>query len=145
MRNTRPADMKKMIQGLIILTLLCWATQTLVAQWGLGQEISGEKFVAPSRMGIFIELKREVTVGGGEIRLSDVARWVGNDVLEQTGDLVVGRFASGKTSLGIDQDEVKAVLEGAGINLASIDFSGALRCVVMRTEATPVEAPIVDS
>src|SRR5205085_306551 len=45
MRNTRPADLKKMIQGLIILTLLCWATQTLVSQWGFGDEV--EKFVAP--------------------------------------------------------------------------------------------------
>ena len=39
MRNTRPADLKKMIQGLIILTLLCWATQTLVEQWGFGEEV----------------------------------------------------------------------------------------------------------
>ena len=29
MRNSRPADMKKMIQGLIILTLLAWATQIM--------------------------------------------------------------------------------------------------------------------
>ena len=138
--------MKKMIQGLIILTLLCWATQTLVAQWGLGEEISGEKFVAP-RAGILIELKREAMVGGSEIRLNEIARWAGagSDALEQTGDLIVGRFAAGKMSIAIDQDELKSVLEGAGVNLASIDFSGALRCVVMRTEATPVEAPLINS
>src|SRR6185295_1969554 len=51
------------------------------------------------------------------------------------------RFAAGKTSQAIDLDEVKAVLEGAGVNLASIDFAGALRCVVSRTEQAPVETP----
>ena len=142
MRNTRPADLKKMIQGLIILTLLCWATQTLVAQWGFGDE----KFVAP-RSAIVIELQREVAVGGSEIRLNQIARWpaAAGDVMEQTGDLVVARFASGKTSQAIDLDEVKAVLEGAGVNLASVDFSGALRCVVTRTEQAAVETPVIAS
>ena len=70
--------MKRMIQGLIILTLLCWATQTLVAQWGFGDEV----FVAPSR-GIVIELKHEATVDPHEIRLNQIARWAGNNVLEQ--------------------------------------------------------------
>src|SRR6266850_2836343 len=141
MRNTRPADIKKMIQGLIIFTLLCWATQTLVSQWGFGDEISGEKFVVPSRASTSIELKSDATVNGSEIRLNQIARWpgAGDDALEQTGDLIVGRFSSGKSSYAIDLDEVKAVLEGAGINLASIDFSGALRCVVTRTEETSAE------
>src|SRR4029453_13208337 len=128
MRNTRPADMKKMIQGLIILTLLCWATQTLVAQWGFGDEI----FSSP-RNGILIELRKESIVSGNEIRLNQIARWpLSSDVMEQTGDLVVGRFAAGKNSQAIDLDELKAILEGAGVNLASVDFSGALRCVVSR-------------
>src|SRR5258706_8836448 len=98
MRNSRHADLKKMIQGLIILTLLCWATQTLVSQWGFGDEISAEKFVAPSRRSTVIELKTEATIGGNEIRLNQIARWPGasEDVMEQTGDLMVGRFAAGK-------------------------------------------------
>jgi flagella basal body P-ring formation protein FlgA len=141
MRNSRPADLKKLIQGLIILTLLCWATQTLVSQWGFGDEVTLEKFVAPSRRSTVIELKSEATIAGNEIRLNQIARWpgAGEDVMDQTGDLILGRFATGKSSRGIDLDEVKALLEGAGVNLASIDFSGALRCVVTRSEATPVE------
>lgn len=128
--------MKKMIQGLIILTLLAWATQTLVAQWGFGDEV----FIAP-RAGLVIELKNEALIAGSEIRLNQIARWPGvsDDVMEQTGDLVVGRFAVGKSSLAIDLDEVKAILEGAGLNLASIDFSGALRCVVTRSEEAPIQ------
>src|SRR5258705_9522442 len=140
MRNTRPADLKKLIQGLIILTLLCWATQTLVAQWGFGDEISAEKFVV-SRSGISIELKIEATVEGSEIRLRQIARWPAAtaDVMDQTGDLIVARFIAGKTSQAVDLDELKAILEGAGVNLISIDFSGALRCVVTRTEPTSPE------
>jgi len=144
MRNTRPADLKKMIQGLIILTLLCWATQTLISQWGFGDEISGEKFVTPSRRSLVIELKSEAMVVGNEIRLNQVARWpgAGDDAMEQTGDLILGRFAAGKLSRTIDLDELKTVLEGAGVNLASIDICGALRCVVSRSEAAPVEPSI---
>ena len=107
MRNSKPADLKKMIQGLIILTLLAWATQTLVSQWGFGDEV----FIA-ARTGLVVELKNEATVGGIEIRLNQIARWpdAAGDVMEQTGDLIVGRFATGKTSLAIDLEEVKAML-----------------------------------
>jgi len=144
MRNTRPADLKKMIQGLIILTLLCWATQTLVSQWGFGDEISGEKFVTPSRRSISIELKAEAIVTGNEIRLNQIARWpgAGGDVMEQTGDLIVGRFAAGKMSRAIDLDELKAILEGAGVNLAVVDFSGALRCLVTCSQQAPIETVV---
>ncbi|HEV8379336.1 MAG TPA: flagellar basal body P-ring formation chaperone FlgA [Tepidisphaeraceae bacterium] len=144
MRNTRPADLKKMIQGLIILTLLCWATQTLVSQWAFGDEITGEKFVAPSRAGTLIELKSEATINGNEIRLNQIVRWpgAGDDVMEQTGDLIVGQFGAGKFSQAIDLDDVKTILEGAGVNLASVDFSGALRCVVTRSDQAPVETVV---
>jgi flagellar basal-body rod protein FlgG len=38
--------MRKKVQLLVILTILAWATQTLMQQWGFGQELSGgEKFV----------------------------------------------------------------------------------------------------
>ena len=144
MRNSRHGDLKKMIQGLIIFTLLCWATQTLVSQWGFGDEVSVEKFVAPSRPSTVIELKSDAVITGNEIRLNQIARWpgTGEDVMEQTGDLIVGRFAAGKLSRAIDLDELKGILEGAGVNLASIDFSGALRCVVTRAEEAPVEASV---
>src|SRR5258706_1966769 len=140
MRNSRHADLKKMIQGLIILTLLCWATQTLVSQWGFGDEVSGEKFVTPSRRSTVIELKTEATISGNEIRLNQIARWPGasEDVMEQTGDLIVGRFATGKLSRGIDFGEFKGVFESAGGDLAAIDFLGALRCGRSRLEEASV-------
>ncbi len=134
MRNSKPADIRKMIQGLIILTLLAWATQTLVSQWALGSE---ERFIAPAGRVAGIELRSEANVSSAEIRLSQIARWPASrgDAMDQTGDLIVGRFESGKLSRVIDLDEVKTVLEGAGINLGTIDFAGALRCVVTRSDA----------
>jgi flagella basal body P-ring formation protein FlgA len=140
MRNTKPADLRKMIQGLIILTLLAWATQTLVSQWGFGDEVQ-EKFISASRPLTLIDLKTEVTITGNEIRLNQIARWpgIGEDAMEQTGDLIVARFESGKLSRTIDLDEVKALLEGAGVGLASIDFLGALRCVVTRSAQPAIE------
>src|SRR5213075_2178179 len=59
--------------------------------------------------------------------------------MQQTGDLIVGRFAEGKFSRAIDLDELKTILEGAGVNLSSIDFSGALRCVVTHDEQASTE------
>jgi flagella basal body P-ring formation protein FlgA len=131
-----------MIQGLIILTLLVWATQTLVSQWGFGGEVQ-EKFIAASRRITLIELKNEAAITGNEIRLNQIARWpgIGEDAMEQTGDLIVARFESGKLSRTIDLDEVKVLLDGAGVSLASIDFFGALRCVVTRSAQPATETP----
>lgn len=142
MRNTKPANLRKMIQGLIILTLLVWATQTLVSQWGFGGEVQ-EKFIAASRRITLIELKNEAAITGNEIRLNQIARWpgIGEDAMEQTGDLIVARFESGKLSRTIDLDEVKVLLDGAGVSLASIDFFGALRCVVTRSAQPATETP----
>ncbi len=139
MRQTSPRELRKVIQGLIILTLLAWATQTLVAQWGFGDELQ-ERFIAPRRI-VALELKSDAEAHGNEIRLNQIIRSPGLDTLDQTGDLIISRF-DGKSSRVIDLDEVNTVLEGAGINLGSIDFSGALRCIVSRTQAAP--EPIVE-
>jgi flagella basal body P-ring formation protein FlgA len=134
MRNSKQADIKKVIEGALILTLLAWATQTLVSQWALGSE---ERFIAQAGRVSSVELKSEASVSSIEIRLSQIARWPASrgDAMDQTGDLIVGRFEAGKLSRVIDVDDVKTVLEGAGINLGTIDFSGALRCVVTRSDA----------
>src|SRR5258706_7943979 len=108
MKPTSPRELRKVIQGLIILTILAWATQTLVAQWGFGDEIQ-ERFIAPSRRITAIELKTEAIITGNEIRLSQIARWPGSgtDAMDQTSDLIVARFESGKMSRTIDLDELE--------------------------------------
>src|SRR5687768_6015291 len=88
-RNGRPLTKKKKVQLLLITTILCWATQTLLTQWGYGAEVaatlppgqgigsSSEKFVpAPSRpggvAGAALELRAEATVYGPEVKLTQV-------------------------------------------------------------------------
>ena len=38
MNNPRPLNMRKKVQLLVIVTILAWATQTLLSQWGFGAE-----------------------------------------------------------------------------------------------------------
>ncbi len=38
--NNRPLGKRKQVQLLVVLTLLAWATQTLLHQWGYGQEVA---------------------------------------------------------------------------------------------------------
>src|SRR5437764_331122 len=104
MRNSRHADLKKMIQGLIIFTLLCWATQTLGAQWGCGDEVSIEKFVAPSRQSTVIELKTDAAISGNEIRLNQIARWrgTGEDVRVAAQDEEVVAVSEGNYKFDVE-------------------------------------------
>ena len=136
MRNTRPADLKKMIQGLIILTLLCWATQTLVSQWGFG----GEVFIT-ARTGLVIELKNEATVGGNEIRLNQIARWpdAAGDVMEQTGDLIVGRFAAGRSTMAMPMTRMRVVCT-LGDTILTLEPTRALTSVDLPAFGAPMTA-----
>src|SRR5688500_19679244 len=106
MRNSKQADIKKVIQGALILTLLAWATQTLVSQWALGSE---ERFIAQAGRVSGVELKSEASVSTIEIRLSQIARWPASrgDAMDQTGDLIVGRVDAGRVSRRVDVDGVE--------------------------------------
>src|SRR5438477_676403 len=74
---------RKTVQLMVALTILAWATQTLMHQWGFGAEIAaqpteeGEKFVPgdSSSGGATLELRDEATIVGGEVKLKQVCRW----------------------------------------------------------------------
>src|SRR5881227_1618668 len=76
---------RKTIQLMIALTILAWATQTLMHQWGFGAEIRAEdqqqqpteKFVPADAMsrGATLDLRPEATISTPEIRLRQVCRW----------------------------------------------------------------------
>src|SRR3954463_16728016 len=76
---------RKMVRLMIALTILAWATQTLMHQWGFGAEISiasqqqqpTEKFVPADAMsrGATLELRPEATISTPEIKLRQVCRW----------------------------------------------------------------------
>jgi len=88
-----------------------------------------------------LELRAEASVRGEEVRLRHIARWMENDddAMAQAADLVVARFGQAAT-LRIDLDNLKDTLEGAGINLAALRFSGAAQCQVRRIDQRLVTA-----
>lgn len=160
MRNNR-AQMRTRVQELVILTLMAWATQTLVSQLARGDTPAApsapaapaERFVPPSG-GFFastVEMRPDAVVMGDEIRLKQVARWGGVDAtaLEQTGDLVVARFEKGQETLRLDLQDLRKTLEEAGVNLGSLNFTGAMACRVTRRDVPQrdvremLETPVV--
>lgn len=141
MQNGRPIGMKTRIRLLIALTILAWATQTLLQQWGYGQEVTG---AAPTRFvpheaqlrGGTLELRKEATVIGGEVRLKQICRWSDADreAFAAIENLVMMRIASETPYRTISLDEIKSTLHDAGVNLGRIRFVGATLCTVSRRD-----------
>ena len=163
--NGRPViGKKKAVRLMVALTILAWATQTLMSQWGYGADVRAdqragaaaapasspasapsedlvtiEKFVpGTSRFaaGATIELRGDATVVGEEVRLKQVARWTQADdaVLAPLGDLVLTRIGPGTPFRAVSITEVKETLTAAGINIASLKFVGATSCTVNRSD-----------
>src|SRR5262245_1491793 len=125
---------RKTVTLMIALTILAWATQTLMHQWGFGAEItaspttepafvdSQEKFVPadPVSVGATLEMRNEATIVGPEIKLKQVCRWMtaDNTAIAPIADLVVARIAPGKPFKSISVNEIKSVLRDAKVNLA---------------------------
>lgn len=149
--NGWPLSRKKTVRLLVALTIVVWATQTLLSQWGRGAPVevtstapsrggfADEKFVPGTSLfagGATIELRNEATVVGEEIRLRQVARWSKQDdaVLMPVGELVLARVNSGAPFRGITLDEIKQTLRDAGVNIAALNFVGATSCTVNRSD-----------
>ena len=148
--NGRPViGKKKAVRLMVALTILAWATQTLMAQWGFGADapatmpsedlVTLEKFVpgtARFAAGATIELRSEATVVGEEVKLKQVARWTSTDdaVLAPLGELVLARIGGATPFRAVTVDQIKDTLGAAGINIASIKFVGATSCTVNRSD-----------
>lgn len=148
----RPLSKKKTVQLLVILTILAWATQTLLHQWGYGQTIqqpttqpqmlpafSEEKFVPGSQrfaIGATLEVRSDATVIGGEVKLKQICRWSDADaaVFAPIGDLVLMRLGQNVPFRSISVAEIKSLLHDAGVNIAAINFVGAGSCTVGRSD-----------
>ncbi len=142
MMNGRPLGIRKTIRLMIALTILAWATQTLLAQWGFGGELAGEERFVPrdrfvpqsNQSGATLELRSEATIYGTELTLRQVCRWsdAGAAVFAPLADLKIGRFSDNTPFRSVSLDEVRSVLQDAGVNLAVIRFAGAMTCTVNR-------------
>src|SRR4051812_39445963 len=153
--NGRPLSRKQTVRLLVALTILAWATQTLLKQWGFGAEISAapttrqapvdmgdattEKFVPSIQLypnGATLELRSEATVIGQEVKLRQICRWSDRDksFFEPVGDLVLTRLGSKAPFKAITLQDIRDTLRDAGVNTAPINFAGSASCTVSRSD-----------
>jgi flagella basal body P-ring formation protein FlgA len=150
--NNRKLGKRKQVQLLIGLTILAWATQTLMHQWGFGQELlpatdaasdsslAGEKFVAgngDSTPGGTLELRQEASIFGADVKLKQVCRWSDADapIFTPIADLTLLNLSDKVPFHAITVEQIRQTLHEAGVNVAMINFAGATACSITRTDA----------
>jgi len=160
MNNNNPRlSKRKQIQLLVILTILAWATQTLMHQWGFSQVISPdtspeiatsndlsdlpaaaeEKFVPnaeDSTPAGTLEVRQDATVSGPEVKLKQVCRWSDADaaVFTPIADTTLLQLSANDSFRAITVDEISQTLHEAGVNVAMINFAGAASCTIKRSD-----------
>ncbi len=148
--NNRRLTKKKQVQFLILLTLLAWATQTLMHQWGFGQDVTPpldamsdapgqEKFVpqnTDSTPSGTLELREDANISGADVTLKQICRWSDGDgpIFTPIADLKVLHFDDGASFRTVAVDDVRETLHEAGVNIAMINFTGATICSITRTD-----------
>jgi flagella basal body P-ring formation protein FlgA len=132
---------RRTITLMVALTILAWATQTLFHQWGYGAEPGGgstEKFISanPAARGATVEIRAEASIIGTEVRFKQIARWGEMDqpALAPLAELVLARFQANQPFRSLTVDEIKTVLRQAGVNAASINFTGAASVTISRAD-----------
>ncbi|HEX4053672.1 MAG TPA: flagellar basal body P-ring formation chaperone FlgA [Tepidisphaeraceae bacterium] len=155
--NNRRLGKQKQVQLLVVLTLLAWATQTLLHQWGYGQEVAppapsdqpapapsdftgDEKFVPSDSIGSpagILELRQEASISGADVTLKQVCRWSDSDaaVFTPIADLTLVHLTGQVSFRTITIDDIRQTLHDSGVNIAMINFSGATSCNVTRSDA----------
>lgn len=151
----RPLTRRQTARVVLAVSILAWATQTLVQQWGFGadamaamrQNQTVERFLprddfAPVRL----ELRSEASVIGDDVRLRQVARWSDADAptFAPVAEMSLFRLSVESPIKSITLEELKSILRDAGVNLASIRFGGSGRCVVSRVDVEYDETRILD-
>lgn len=104
-----------------------------------------ETFVPPHRVDVAsIELLPEITANSNEVTLKQICNWPEGDGerLGEFAELIVVRFDKDATFTTIGVEQVQAMLRDAGLNPASVNFSGAATCRVVRgdVQVDPVVA-----
>jgi flagella basal body P-ring formation protein FlgA len=148
----RPLGMRKTVQLMVILTILAWATQTLLSQWGYGATPAAEtketaepkeSFVPAAGGGnnakgstATLEIRGEATVIGDAVKLKQVCRWNARDnaFFSPFADIVITRLDANAPYRTLTVPQLKELLHDAGVNLSNINFSGAVTCTVDRSD-----------
>lgn len=141
----KPLGMRKTVQLMVILTILAWATQTLLSQWGYGATPAPAETSQPKESFVpatggakaataMLEIRGEATVIGDAVKLKQVCRWNAQDnaFFAPVADLVITRLDAGAPYRTLSVAQLKELLHDAGVNLSNINFSGAVTCTVDR-------------
>ncbi len=141
----RMLDGRHKAQLLVMYTILAWATQTLFHQWGFGQDISmpsatAEQFVGvdPSTLvGRTMEIRQDAIILGSTVLLKQVCRWPKDEAASfaPLAELKIAHVPDGAAFRIVDVADIRQVLSDAGVNVAMINFVGATRCTVTRSDA----------
>jgi flagella basal body P-ring formation protein FlgA len=147
--NNRKLGKRKQVQLLVVLTILAWATQTLMHQWGFGQEVlpatdaadsrADEKFVsgnADSTPGGTLELRQDASIFGADVKLKQVCRWSDADapIFTPIADLTLLNLSDRVPFHAVTVEQIRQTLHDAGVNVAMINFAGATSCSITRTD-----------
>jgi flagella basal body P-ring formation protein FlgA len=135
----RPLSMRKKVQIMVAMTILAWATQTLLAQWARGADafVPRDGAAAMTLAGGTLELRGEARVHGGDVKLKQVCRWSDADAatFAPVAELVVAKLDTRRPFKVVAIKDVRQTLEAAGINVALVRFAGPLECSISRDEA----------
>ncbi len=113
---------------------------------GLGSDLrTGETFVPTvtgAMAGATLELRSQATASGSQVTLRQVCRWSEADApaFLPIADLVVARLSNGPQR-SIDLVELRDLLQGAGVNLAVIKFTGSASCTIQHDNSDVIEIP----
>ena len=135
MHPHRPLTKRKMVQLMVILTILAWATQTLFHQWGYGATPAAETAVTTTTTGPpTVEIRQTASIGGTKITLNDISRYSSADAraLRKILHIVVADFATPELRKQLTSDDVRTALRRSGVNPTSVRLSGACDCLVTR-------------
>src|SRR6266540_550729 len=98
---------RKLVQLMVILTLLAWATQTLFHQWGYGAPPQPAGTGPPA----VIEVREQARVRGWVVRLRDVTRCSGEDAgAARWGEIIVTEFGMPQVRGEIGVERIRAAL-----------------------------------
>jgi flagella basal body P-ring formation protein FlgA len=128
MMQPRPLTPRKTVQLMVALTILAWATQTLLSQLGYGQTTQSALAAG------IIEIRCEATVEASDVTLKDLCKWNEPTAIGSHGDLVIAKLSEANPVRQIGMNEIKAALHDAGVNLSQLEFSGAASCAVRRSD-----------
>ena len=129
--------------SLIIAVVLAAPTYARQAET-FAEPVAEPVFVARAQGAIAtIELRPIARVYGSQVTLKQVGRWAKSDIpyFDALQDLVIAQVAPGREGVVISHEQIRSTLHDAGVNLASIRFTGAASVSITVSNAAGQRLP----